>query len=73
MRIGGCQRAVREAYDAGESVGCWVGEEGLEDGVPCYSGSTEDEGGQGNGGCGHLDDAVTSCGLGRQSERYCLT
>jgi len=54
MRVGGCQRAVREAYNAGESGGCWVGEQGFEDGVACYAGGAEDEGSQRGSGCGHL-------------------
>jgi hypothetical protein len=54
-RVGVCQRTVREAYDAGESVGCWVGEEGFEDGVPRDAGSAKDKGSEGHSSCGHLE------------------
>jgi hypothetical protein len=55
MRVGGCQRAVCEAYDAGEGSGSWVGKEGLEDRVTCYAGGAEDERSKGRGSCRHLE------------------
>jgi len=54
MRIGSCQRAVREAYDTSEGAGCWIGEEAFEDRVSCYAGGAKDEGSQGRGCCRHL-------------------
>lgn len=73
MRVGVCQRTVREAYDARKSAGCWVGEEGLEDGVSCDAGGAEHEGSQGDGRCRHCE-LLRSRVFERQNERSsCLS